>query len=332
MTLQRLLVAPAIALSLALCACDPSGDTPDAAVPSSEFSPMDREITALKGRESDPARLDAEYRGILSSHGYEVPAPALPAPLGPVSVEEPEPAAEGPLAKASAFVITWKTVKDFPFNYAFAYLHKVSVANNATVTATANRVSAPTDPVLVAYYKTGGTATAYTIRAVYYNDDRGDGSLNSYITWKNTTGATVNLEIMAYAYSSASTGQMKLTFTGPGAKTVTANVLAYPELFNSNPGPFPDCGFPQATQIQLKRRVGGGFQSGLLALNRGAMRGGYIQESGDDLQTLFLDDVLTNGSGSFMLGVMLDTDEPVYESTGFQGIQKDKYLCTLKPF
>lgn len=33
-----------------------------------------------------------------------------------------------------------------------------------------------------------------------------------------------------------------------------------------------------------------------------------------------------------MLGVILDIDEPVYESTRFEGIQQDKHYCTSNPF
>lgn len=342
MSILRFPVTTAFALGMALCGCDPSGDDPssrahdpDAAARPGDITPMDREITALKTRENDPAHLDTEYREILSRYGYAVSVPAETAPAAPPASPGPEQVTDGPLAKSAAFFTSWKTVKNFDFDFAFAYMHKMVVANNASITASADRVASPTDPVLVAYYRTSGTAasTAYTIRSVGYNDDKGDGSRNSFLSWTNTTGATVTLEIMVFAYSSSTTGKMNMSFTGPNSTTkLTLNVQAWPQLKNSNPGPFAGCSSPQATQIQLKRKTGGGFGSGLLALNRGSMRGGFIWETGaSDTQTLALQDVLTNGAGSFMLGVMLDTDEFVYEDTRFAGIQQDKYTCELRP-
>jgi hypothetical protein len=125
-----------------LSACDNAVD--EAPAPS-----LDQEITALKARESDPLRLDAGYRAILSRHGYVTPPADAPATIGTM-------AAEAALGKAAVTGTVYKTVKDFEFNYPFAYHVTLNVAAGSYVTATATRVAAPTDPVLVAYYKTGG--------------------------------------------------------------------------------------------------------------------------------------------------------------------------------
>jgi hypothetical protein len=341
MSNSRLPAIPAFLLSLALCACN-TADNEDPPAPPEidggakpvEITAMDREISALKSRVSDPAALEPEYRAILSRNGYAVPAPDHAAPMGPVSPADQAEAAGAPLAKTAAVYTAWKTVKDFDFGIALAFHHEVVVANNATITVYANRASSPTDPVLVAYYRTSGNAAsiAYRIKAVAFNDDRGDGTRNAKITWKNTTGSPVILEIMAYAYSSATTGGMHITVLLPNSgENFSVPVYAYPEYYNSQ-GPFSNCNPAEATRIQLKRLTGGGFWSGVLALNYGTARGGLILENGgDDIQTLNLSDVITNDPGNFLMGVMLDTDELVYERTWFKGIQQDKHTCTLQP-
>jgi hypothetical protein len=314
MILQRLLGSSALGLGLALCACDSSVEEP------ARVS-MDEEITALKARVTDPVRADAEYRAILARHGHAVKAPEAPVSPG-------IQAAEAALGKSAGMLTSYKTVKDFTFSYRFAYHTTLNVAAGSYINVSADRIEEPTDPVLVAFYKTGGSATAYTIRSPYFNDDRGDGTRNAYISWTNNTGAAVSLEILAFAYSYLTTGVMKITITGPGvSRKEYLEVAAYPEYTNSVPGPFEGCGSPEATKIRLQRLFGGGFMSGLFALNRGAMRGGFIRETSTDTQTLTLQDVLTNGSGSMLMGVMLDTDEMAYEQTKFEGIQYDRYTC-----
>lgn len=319
MIFKRLLECSALGLGLALCACDSSVNEP---TPVS----MDEEITALKARETDPVRVEAGYRAILARHGYPVAASDAPVSIG---TQAAEAALGNPAAKQAGYMkMVYKKVKDFTFSYRFAYHVTVNVAANSYINVSADRIEAPTDPVLVAYYKTGGSSTAYTIRSPYFNDDKDDGTRNAYISWTNNTGAAVSLEILAFAYSSSTKGTAKITITGPdGSKKSYLGLEAYPEYKNSVSGPFEGCGFPAGTKISLTRLVGGGFMSGLFALNRGTMRGGFIHESVDDVQSLILEDVLTNGAGSMLMGVMYDTDELLYEETRFEGIQYDKYNC-----
>lgn len=332
---------PAGSIGLALClvlgACDQAekastAPNSDPVVDPASLTSMNREITVLKQKQDDPGEVDAALREILTRYGYQVPPMANPPSkpdLGPLQ-EEPSAADAGALEKTSALAV-WKTVKSFDFSIALAYSRWISVPANGTFTAYTNTFT-PADPMLVAFYRTSGDAnsTAYTTEIVAFNDDRGDGTRNAYIKWKNTTGSTKTVLLVPFAYSASTTGQTNLTVIDPSGLVRPLGkkpIFASPVKSHTNPGPFPGCLGPVSSRIQLTRELGGGFASALIAVNNQSGRGGFILESEAATQTLALPTVLPGNSSNFLVGVLLDIDELAWEETRFNAIQQDRYSC-----
>jgi len=309
-------------------------DTNPEAAPS-VVTPLNREITALKARESDPDKVEAALREILPRHGYPVPTlPAIPA-----IAHEPVPSAEPSEELAEVTTDIWQTVKDATFSWeAWSGMRTFTVPAGGSFDVWTN-ASAPADPALVAFYRNGGTSTSTVILTgvVAQNDDRGDGTQNARIRWTNNLGVSREVTVVVYAYTFSGRGFTATTFRLPDGTTETSQNVpaqAWP-LYNNNVTVprLGGCTGPNASRIQLTRIDGGGFGSGALAVNLTTMRGGFIKEkSGLTTQTALLNDVLSSGGSSFLLGFVYGHPSPLFGTNVFQTLQQNRYTCLVPIF
>lgn len=298
---------------------------------SDALAEMNREITLLKAKDMDPEQRDQALRQLLTRYGYSVPASENNGPL-PAPLPEIEPGALEKSAASNGWRIArWKTAKSFNFSHQLTYSRTFSINNNETFAMWTETV-APADPMLVAYYHTTSeNPSAFKTQIVAYNDDFESGNRNAKIQWTNATGSAKTVTIMALAYSEATVGTTRLKFQFPLSTIQDLGIQpirGVPQFVNTQFGPYPNCTGPTRSRITLTRVSGGGFQSAVLALNSVTQRGGTIHESVANSQTLVLDEVLPSGPWSFVAGVMLDINEPVYEESIFNVTQQDMYSCT----
>lgn len=348
---QRSGILLPLALGLALSACNRTedsaptvaGEPPEIADAAPVNAAFAREASAIKSRETDPAKREAAMRDLMSRFGY----PALPARAsGPGAAPVPG-SAPGALEKTAA--TEWTQVRGMNLFYPFAHSKVVSVPANGVLEAIANQGDAGSDPMLLAFYKTtsSGNAAAYWVKFVGYNDDRAAGNLNAYFKWTNTTGAAKTIRVVSWSYP-GTYGVTNLTVR------VTANGVA--SRFNSTlwvsgatefetTSLHPDyaaCTGPSASEIKLKRSPTSvtGYGHSLVAFNAGTMRGAFIRDTDYSLR---LDEVLPPGGPSFLLGYFegdgyqpdpmgiddatLDALDAHYHFPLYFGSQNDRYAC-----
>jgi len=329
-----------IFLGLALGACEDASqvsslpDTDPEAAPS-VITPLNREITALKARESDPEKVEAALREILPRYGY--PLPTVPAIPG--IAREPVTSAEPSEELAEVTTDIWSTVKDTTFSWESRSGMSTFIVPAGGSFDVWTNASGAADPALVAFYRNGGTSTSTVIGTgiIAVNDDRGDGTQNARIRWTNNLGVSREVYIVVYAYTFSGRGTTALTLRLPDGTTETSqNVPAYATpLYNNNVSvpPLGGCTGANASRIQLTRIDGGGFGSGALAVNLTTMRGGLIKEkSGVTTQTALLNDVLPSGGGSFLMGFVYGHPSPLFGTNVFSALQQNRQTCLVPIF
>jgi hypothetical protein len=320
-----------VGASLALVACDRMEPTPASPAQNPELEAQgksggayDLEIMALKQKNLDGEALEAAIRAVQARHGL-VPEPSQKM-VGPAGAKPL------PLEKEAAFLAI-QVVKSFEFELPFAMQEDFVVQPNAVLEAwTARSPGSTVDPYLVAFYTTNAAQgnAKYTFYLAAANDDQAVGDLNPRILWKNTTGVSKTVRIMAFAYNFNSGGEATLIVRNNGIAWHETGIMRGQTQYTNNVGGGvpAGCSLTGKDRIALTRQEGGGFQNGVIAVNLVTKKGGYLHEGAADYQTLDLLDVINSGSSNgFLMGFTLDQGQPAYEYTRFKAIQGHKLIC-----
>jgi hypothetical protein len=344
--LQRM---TALAVALTFMACN-RPDTGSTAVepgkaPVSEpggLAPADRaafekEAIEIKARFPEDDGFAAAMHDLMAR--YRLPMPALPVtsegPMNGVGLpgkggldEAGEAAGGEALAKSAANVYLWKSVKEFNISYPYAVVGSREVAANKNLgifTTTANQ-DLSVDAVLVAFYRTSGTDAAYKIKVVGYDDDS-NGGRDALILWTNNTGATQVVEFVTFAYNKYTTGPIQVGhyINGVNVQWVEGAISATRTTANLAVDA-TNCNGPLRSRLRLRRLSGGGYGTGLLAINVAGGRGGIIKDTPLST-TLDLGEKLTVGGGNFVMAFLPNVTGDVFGANKYYGYQEDQYFC-----
>jgi hypothetical protein len=235
---------------------------------------------------------------------------------------------------------TWFKVKQIDFDFPWIVKYHVTVPANATLLATTTHFGGQGNPALAAFYQNGKTryATAYPVKVVGLNDDYS--GKDARISWKNTTGAAKDVQIVGYAATVAGYTEGIIN-----VRVTTGNVVHHSSskrgymtgvaLHNNDPINPGSCVGPATSRITLKKlsAQGGGFNSAVLAVNATTLEGGFIRETdpiiGEPPFTsayLNLGAVLPSGGAHLFLAFVEIYDHQP-ESTWFSAIQENRYTC-----
>lgn len=234
------------------------------------------------------------------------------------------------VALATTSIPAWKTVKDVAIYHNVAFERWYTVPVNGTISASA-RASGSTDPMILAFYRTSGTSGSkeFTTTFVAFNDNRGDGSRNPAITWRNETGSSQLLTIVVFAKNLKTTGPANIYVTDPSGQSLrwlNFSLYARPTYSHTQPGPFAGCteSSPQRTRIAISRAQSSVSDSdAVLAFNASTMRGGFVSFGGTNFNSIELQEHLPQGNGNFLLAYARNRPPVV----NFHGLQQDLYDC-----
>ncbi len=332
--LSRLTFLSLLTAGLSLTACNSPDEAPATVAgpapttgtqPDRKPTAYETEILSLKARIADATEREAAIRAAMIRYGFqpaEVPAPAA---------QEAHPAAV-PLAKAASGTSRVIRAKDFRFGFARVITKRITVSNNTTLTAYTSRAAnaQSVDPRIVAFYPELPDAGRTTTRIVGLNDDFN--GLDSRFTWKNTTGSARTVTIHVFAYSTTATGSATLNYLTtswlgfPGPTSSLSGPISAVAVTSNIPPSYPCADGPATSDINLFPIVGGGFNSGLVAVNISLMRGGYLHEANPQMTMPF---VIAPNTGDFVLGIFEGDGSSFYENTQFEGIQDDYHPFCL---
>lgn len=230
----------------------------------------------------------------------------------------------------------WLTRKELTFSYAsMSAMNKIVVPPGQSFEAW-TEASAPVDPSLVAFTRTGGTSTAFTTKIVAQNDNRSSTRKNAYITWTNNGSTFPTVYVVVYAQNEAGAGSTRIKYRLPDGSETSANVFAKAVALYDDTvpgGPPLGCSNANASRIRMTRVDGsGGLASSLIAVNMTTMRGGYITDIPQEItQTLQLTDVLPSGGSSFILGFVWKFPELSPPNSLFT-LHQNRHTCPVPIF
>jgi hypothetical protein len=320
----------AMAFSAALMACDRAERAPQAMAPGESAGPgpqdsretaFARDMIALKARGLAPDAVDAAVRELRTRYGYPILEARAAAPIADEGTAA--------LAKSEAIGSKWKTVKSFSFGFPLAIKQSFVISNQGTLHAwtaiSANEEGV--DPVLIAYYRTSGTSTAHRVKVVAYNDDAAAGSLQPEITWTNTTGGNVTVDVLAFVFSAESQGTVKLFVRHsifPVTDTYVTHISAYPLWDNTASGGIAGCSGPWSSRLRLVKTAGGGYAHGLLGINGNNLTGGEIVENS---ATLDVGTVIPSGRYNMVIGYVPWDLSKTEDGTQYSAFQDNRFDC-----
>lgn len=253
--------------------------------------------------------LNVRPTGLRSRFGYPVP----PSDLAP----SPGAIAAAKALGKTASTTSWTQVRGGNIFYPFAHFVTVSVPADMVLHVAANAVDQGADPYLAAFYKSigSGNANAYWVNFVGVNDDRGDGTLNSYIAWRNATGSAKTVRLVSFVYpQTQGTTTLAWRILNNGTTFTSGShtfwVGAAPHFDVEVPSDYAGCVGPMASNLTLNldptRTQQTHYGSSVLAVNTATMEGAYLKDTSYGLR---LNDVLP-GYPSFVVGY--------FEGDGFQ--------------
>lgn len=294
-----------------------------------------KEAIAMKSRYPDPQEYDNGIRGLFARYHLPVPAPRGNAfsPLIPDILPDPIASGNGQpvAAKTAALAAIWKKVKSFDITFPYALLEVIDLPNNAVMSAWTAQIDATVDPYLVAFYAPGGDWNMGTVNIIALDDD-GAGFPNAYMTWRNNTGSTQEVILLAFGYSASTSGRAQLNTTsasGGPISTITGTIAAYRTFDNDNIST-TGCTGPGASRLEFKRLDpnSGFYGTGLLGVNRSTMTGVSIWEL-NDMRVNF-NEVLAPTGGNFVIPYLRNEDGMTYPfGNHYGGWQEDKYSCNF---
>ena len=315
------------AIALALTACN-NGDRPDSvgtAAPGQDAAAKQfayqKEIADLKAKAQDPAKEDLAIRETLLRYGYPIPEAAQPHYGMPDAALNPIPQGAG-LAKTAGTISKFFIIKEATFGYVPRV--DVTVPANSTVEAWTTHPGKE-DPMLVGFYRASDLGNnRYTIREVGVGDDE-NGGLDAKITWKNTTGSSRLVSLVAFAYNSSLTGSATLNYRiNAGLTKKKAFQMDAAKVTGSNPISVPaGCTGPTMSLLNMYKVWGQLSEYALLGVNRNTHRGGWSFVNPD---LTLLEDIMPRDAFSFILAYKLPTGS-VFEESGYRANQTDAYSC-----
>lgn len=297
-----------------------------------QMQTFSQEAISLKTKYPDLRDYDVEIRGLFARYGLKAPASVSEAfsPLVPDLAPDPDFSTEGTAAaaKTAALATVWKKVKAFDITYPHALVAGFDLPNGEVMTAWTNQIDATLDPYLVAFYAPSGRWDMDAINIIALDDD-GLGYPNASITWRNNTGATQHVFMIAFGYSASTSGRGKLKFRTTSAgpiSTRTGKINAYRTYANNNVLT-AGCSGPFASRLELKRLEGGFYGTGIIGVNPSTMKGANIW----DFNTVAnFSEVLTPTGGNFVMPYLQHLDGDTYPNGNhYSGWQEDKYTCTV---
>ncbi len=312
-------------LAIALLACNqtdrvaaPEGTgTTGVDMPAGPPTPFENALTDLKRAETDPDRVDAGIRDLMSRYGYPV-SEGAGAPLVPLGK-----------AVAAQAVSGWKTAKYFQFGIDLVIYGTVTVPVNGTlIVQTSHPAGSTTDPYLIAFYKTGNAN--YTQTKVVGSSDDVIGTDAKFV-WVNNSGASRVVTYIACGYNTSlrGPGSVLVQCTGLADKTVSGymgGVLVRQNMAKDIVG----CSPLSKTSLSLYIQTAGADGNGAVAVNEATMRGAYIYETAVTVQ---LADPMPYAAHNVVLGFSRGLDgfpcgkNTCYESISYYTYQLDYHTC-----
>jgi hypothetical protein len=337
--------ALALSLGLGLMGCN-QPESPAVANPSPAEQPADSPHTptafehdwlALKAQGLSPKAMAEAAPALRAKYGLP-PIESAAAPDGAVPAVVPDAGALQALGKTEVARFRDFEVKSSRIIFYFAHYRDVSVGAGQTLTINSGAVDPGTDPAVIAFYKTTGSAdpAAYQVKIVAWNDDFSPyEGVNASATWQNNTGSAKVVRVLGYVYLPESSGKTSFSVMVTGNFGIVYYLSGETRFTSAAPvyDNYPDthgaCAGPLSSSIQLIKNVSAGYGSGILAFNRGTMTGGYIRETN---ATLKLDAVLPGGYPNMLLGfyegknfTFDDIDKLPYNDFFYN--QTDNYHC-----
>ncbi|MBW8886464.1 MAG: hypothetical protein JF616_01800 [Fibrobacteres bacterium] len=336
--------ALAISLGLGLMGCN-QPETPVAAAPSPAEQPADspraatafeHDWLALKAQGLSPKAMAEAAPGLRAKYGLP-PIELAPGQDEAAPAGVPEAVAPQGLGKTEVVFKTF-AAKLSRINFFFVHFRDVNVGDGQTITIHSGAVDPGTDPAVIAFYKTTGSAdpAAYQVKIVAWNDDFSPyEGVNASATWVNNTGSAKMVRVLGYNYLGENAGKTSFSVMvteNSGAIDYLSSESRFTSaapIYDNNPPHGSSCQGPFLSTIRLTKDYSAGYGSGILAFNYGSMTGAYIRET---TASLNLDAVLPGVYPNMVLGfyegknfTIDDINNLPYSE--FMWDQEDKYLC-----
>jgi hypothetical protein len=323
-----------ISLSMLFSACDRNENdgVPNAPGSQTETSPamgqaFAKELIALKAETGGQKISDEAIAALLSK--YKMPNPSLGVHTAP------EPALEDrdALAKTAAssiYIPVRKATFDLNMTLYKGYTLEAGAAIEAWTTRTSSNQSV--DPLLIAFYRTGGDDIGAPIKVVAMNDDDGQGGLDPDIYWVNNTGAPVGVEIVAYAYSTGTSGTGTLKVRTNLTRSYTGRIGGVNQVARNASSSKPTDGCSNNSDVLILNRNARDAESGfVIGVNYSKMNGAILSSNyeigGSDQTTVTLPAKLNTGWPDFIVAFNAWQSGSVFSASPYTAYHYQKYSC-----
>jgi hypothetical protein len=266
---------------------------------------FDRSALAIKASSYTVKEKTAAMEALASRYGI------ILAPQGKPALDPELPEADGPgpgaLAKSAA-VSQWSSVKWATSGNNFALYDERTVLNNQTLSVWTTRPDGSTaDPFIVGTYTTfrADFGDALLLQVVGLNDDDANpntNTLDSRFVWKNTTGSTKQIQLVAFPFSPQFSGTVTLNSLVGGVSQSISDDMEGFAIYENNIAPPPGCRGLGHERLKLTTEEVGDFLYIGMIVNAQTMTGARIINGGLlTSQTISLPTPTPNGYPNFTL-------------------------------
>lgn len=329
-------MALGLSLTMLFSACDRNENGEALKTPTSEGAAgsaggegFARELLALKAQNGGRGVSDEAITALLSKYG--LPNPMLDAHRAEQADPGLEEAKALPKSAASSVYVPMRKANlNLNMTLYSGATVPAGVRMEAWTARTADNQSV--DPVLIAYYKIGNDAIGSTIRVVAMNDDF-EGGLDPRISWVNNTGATSQIEIIAYGFSAGTSGMGTLKVKTGGITRSYAGRFGGVHLNRRNvtsSKPLEGCVYDSDELIMTRniRDSEAGFSIAVSwANNVGAFLSGDFDIGGAATTSVRLPVGLKAVEPDFLLSFVPWSGRSIFNATSYTAIQYQKFSC-----
>lgn len=291
-----------------------------------DSSDFDRELIQAKLKNTDPAQQDKAMKHVLDKYGLAYKQGNGIEESGPV--EPPNNDAPSLVTAARTTLNSFNPVRrDFSANGVdlATFVTSLNLKNGESLAAVALGKTASVDPFLIAYYSDPfGTPKLSYPKVVAYNDDAGAANRNSVIQWTNNTGVVRVLVVIAFAYSTSTSGLGNVIVnTSTSSNVYFDQPIGGYKRFGGNPLPdVPNNCVFKKTQMRYSITSGDYNNFRVIAIDNMVMKGGGI--TGFPSHFLDLNWQVNNPYPSFVLFHSFGGPSNIY-SLSYK--QTDMYTC-----